>query len=227
MRNCLTDEGNNNAIIRHIPTWLNRPLGPGWWLNEKNNRFGWAYIRASRNLYELRNVMRYRDRTTTGDPVIPNVPVVYMSFMGCMHNCVPDANDGEFFTGMCLVGAKCTDTDFVPRNDSIIADAWRPQMTANQEAAIKTLNAVGTRKFWEDAVHANGISGASADIVMAQWRITQEALDGDARLKEKPTESEDFIWDVAWGVIAFFAFTALLCACFTRRTHKFNHPCEN
>jgi len=24
-----------------------------------------------------------------------------------------------------------------------------------------------------------------------------------------------------------FAFVVLLCACFTRRTHKFNHSCEN
>ena len=48
--------------------------------------------------------------------VIRNAPVVYMSML--------ERTDGSrfdpahvWYTGMCLVGAKCTDKDFVPRND--------------------------------------------------------------------------------------------------------------
>jgi hypothetical protein len=58
--------------------------------------------------------------------------------------------------GVCLAG-HCSDEDFLPLNDSIFYDAVAPQMTANQEGAVKALYATGTPEFWIAAAHANGI----------------------------------------------------------------------
>ena len=76
---------------------------------------------------------------------------------------VPADFQGNWYTGMCLAGANCTDADFLPRNDSILYDAFAPQMTNNQDAAVKALYATATPEFWIAAAHVNGIYGKNAE----------------------------------------------------------------
>jgi hypothetical protein len=155
-------------------------------------------------------------------PVIPNVPVVYMSSLPetDRDRLFPAAEfRGNWYTGMCLVGAKCTDADFVPRNTSIFYDAVAPQMTDNQDAAVKALYATGSPEFWIAAAHANSIYGR-AEFASAA-KDNQSFMAAGLKFPEPPTD--EFVHEVAFGVGCYVAFVVLLCACFTRRTHKFNH----
>jgi hypothetical protein len=49
----------------------------------------------------------------------------------------------------------------------------------------------------------------------------------DRSLKCPEPSTTEFVHMVAFGFGCNFAIVVLLCVCFTRRTYKFNHPCEN
>jgi len=182
-------------------------------------RFDFAYIKSARSLRALQ-IKLYEN---VQNPVVPNVPVVYMSFL-------PETDRdrlfqaaefrGNWFTGMCLAGANCTDADFVPRNTSIYYDAVPPQITANQDAAVKALYATGSPEFWVAAAHANGIYGRDAEFASAA-NVNQSFMAAGLKFPEPPTD--EFVHEVEFGIGLYIAFVVLLCACFTRRTSKFNH----
>jgi len=154
--------------------------------------------------------------------VIPNSPVVYISFLEHTDEELgsPANAHHNWYTGMCLVSANCTDADFVPRNDSIFYDAVAPQMTANQDAALKALYATGTPEFWIAAAHANGIYNMDADFARA---AADHRTGLDRSLKYPEPSTTEFVHMVAFGFGCYFAIVVLLCVCFTRRTCKFNH----
>jgi len=156
-------------------------------------------------------------------PDMPNAPVVLVSFLertdeGLMN---PANAQYNWYTGMCLASAKCTDQDFLPRNDSIWYDAITPQLTANQEAAVNALYATATPEFWIAAAHANGIYDKDAEF--ASYAADEKA-DLAKKLRHQESSSEEFAHEVEIGVGCYFAFVVLLCACFTRRTHKSLSP---
>jgi len=185
----------------------------GWfdhqWLSEKSDAFDFAYIKSARSLRALQ-IKLYEN---VQNPVVSNVPVVYMSFL-------PETDRdrlfqaaefrGNWFTGMCLAGANCTDADFVPRNTSIFYDAVAPQMTANQDAAVKALYATGSPEFWIDAAHVNGIYGRDAEFASAA-KDNQSAMAASLKFSEPSTD--EFVHEVAFGVGCYFAFVVLLCVC--------------
>jgi hypothetical protein len=153
---------------------------------------------------------------------MPNAPVVLVLFLKSTdyEQMVPADYQGNWYTGMCLIGAKCTDADFVPRNTSIFYDAFVPQMTANQDAAVKALYATATPEFWIAAAHANGIFDKDAEFA---GYAADERLDLAKKLRHQESSSEEFLHEVEIGIGLYVASVVLLCACFTRRTHKFNH----
>jgi len=112
----------------------------------------------------------------------------------------------------------------VPRNDSIWYDAIAPQLTANQDAAVKALYATATPEFWVAAAHANGIY--DKDMEFASYAAAEQA-DLAKKLRHQESSSEEFVHQVETAVGCYIAFVVILCACFTRRTHEFNHFCEN
>jgi len=200
----------------------------GWfdhqWLSEKSDAFDFAYLKSTRSLRALQ-IKLYE--ANVQKPVVPNVPVVYMSFLPETDRDLlfPAAEfRGNWFTGMCLVNANCTDADFVPRNTSIFYDAVAPQMTDNQDAAVKALYATGTPEFWVAAAHANGIYGREAEFANAA-KDNRSFMAAGLKFPEPPTD--EFVHEVMFGVGCYVVFVVLLCACFTRRTYKFNHSCEN
>jgi hypothetical protein len=120
------------------------------WLEEKSDAFQSAYIAASCNMVSLTERLKEAKGDFSRLPNMPNAPVVLVSFLKSAdyEQMVPADYQGNWYTGMCLIGAKCTDADFVPRNTSIFYDAVAPQMTANQDAAVKALYATATPEFW-------------------------------------------------------------------------------
>jgi hypothetical protein len=119
-----------------------------------------------------------------------------------------------------MVNAKCTDSDFVPRNDSIWHDAVAPQMAPDQDAAVKALYATATPEFWIAAAHANGIYDKDSEFASY---AADEGLDLAKKLLHRESSADEFAHEVEIGIGLYIAFVVLLCACFTRRTHKFNH----
>jgi hypothetical protein len=191
------------------------------WLEEKSDAFQSAYIAASCNmmgLTERLQEVKYLDHF----PNMPNAPVVYVSFLKSTdyEQMVPADYQGNWYTGMCLIGAKCTDADFVPRNTSIFYDAVAPQMTANQDAAVKALYATASPEFWVAAAHANGIYDKDAEF--ASYAADEQA-DLAKKLRHQESSADEFAHEVEFGIGLYIAFVVLLCARFTRRTHKFNH----
>jgi hypothetical protein len=208
----------DNAFIKN-PSWFDHQ-----WLAEKSDVFETAYIRASYNLDALRMKVYREKGEATGWPagyypksvVIPNAPVVYMSFLEHTDEELrsPANAHHNWYTGICLVSANCTDADFLPRNTSIFYDAIAPEMTPNQSAAVKALYATGTPEFWIAAAHANGIINMDADFANAA-RDNKTGLDHDLKYDEPPTTV--FVRGVSFGVGCYAAFVVLLCACFTRQ----------
>jgi hypothetical protein len=219
------------------PMWTDRN-----WLAEKSDVFQSAYIGASHNLAALKVALyearldhydwpTFRDACTEAmgwksPVVIPNTPVVYMSFLQVTdHELQYPANrQGNWFTGMCLASANCTDADFVPRNDSIYVDAVYPQVTANQGAALKALKATGSPEFWIAAAHANGIYDHDADF--ASYAAMQKAqLAKDLRHKETPDEETAHEFEAAGiGIVLFIGLIGVWIA---HRTYNFTHSQEN
>src|SRR5271169_1240780 len=204
---------DNGTFIKHSP-WFDHN-----WLGEKSDVFGWAYIRASHNVAALRAELEEAGVKT---PAI-NAPVVYISFLE-MNIEAARAVEDNWYTGMCLESANCMKSDFLPRNTSIFHDVVAPQVTPNQEAALKALNATGTPEFWVAAAHANGIF--DRDAVFAQAATMNKAkLDRDFSYSETP--SEEFAHEVEGGVVCYFAFIGFIGVWIARRTYKFNHSQEN
>lgn len=141
--------------------------------------------------------------------VIPNAPVVYMSYLDHTDQELESPANARhnWFTGMCLASAKCTDADFVPRNTSIWYDAIAPEMTENQDAALAALYATGTPKFWIAAAHANGIINMDADFATAA-KDNKSGLDHD--LKHDMPSDTQFDYEVMFGVGLYIAFVLFL-----------------
>jgi hypothetical protein len=196
------------------------------WLEEKSDAFQSASIAASCNMSSLTERLKEAKGDFSRLPDMPNAPVVYVSFLEHTdyEQMVPADFQDNWYTGMCLASAKCTDADFVPRNTSIFYDAVAPQMTANQDAAVKALYTTATPEFWIAAVHANGIY--DKDAAFADYAADEKA-DLTKKLRHQESSADEFAHEVEFGIGCYFAFVVLLCACFTRRTHKFNHSCEN
>jgi hypothetical protein len=200
------------------------PFGFGHnWLAEKSDVFQSAYIAASCNMVGLTERLKEAKGDFNHLPDMPNAPVVLVSFLertdeGRMN---PANAQYNWYTGMCLAGADCTNADFVPRNDSIWYDAITPQLTANQNAAVKTLYATATPEFWIAAAHANGIYDKDAEF--ASYAADEKA-DLAKKLRHQESSSEEFVHEVEIGIGCYFAFVVLLCACFKRRTHKTLSP---
>lgn len=208
VRTAFSGASDNGTFIKHL-AWFDHN-----WLGEKSDVFGWAYIRASHNVAALRAEL---DEANVKTPTI-DAPVVYVSFLE-MNVQAATAVQGNWYTGMCLASANCTDADFVPRNDSIFYDAVAPQVTANQDAAIKATYATGTPEFWVTAAHANGIT--DRDAVFAKAAATNKAkLDRDFSYSETP--SEEFAHEVEGSIVCYFAFIGFFGVWIARRTYKFN-----
>jgi hypothetical protein len=197
-------------------------LGLGDWLPEKSDVFQSAYIAASCNMVSLTERLKDAKGDLNHFPDMPNAPVVLVSFLERTdeNKLNPARAQYNWYTGMCLAGADCTNADFVPRNDSIWYDAITPQLTANQNAAVKTLYATATPEFWIAAAHANGIYDKDAEFA---YYAADEKADLAKKLRHRTSSSEEFVHEVEIGIGCYFAFVVLLCACFTRRTYKFNH----
>ncbi len=199
------------------------PLGFGDnWLAKKSDVFQSAYIAASCNMAGLTERLKEAKGDFNHLPDMPNAPVVLVSFLERTDDDQrnPAGAQYDWYTGMCLASAKCTDADFVPRNTSIFYDAVAPQMTKNQDAVVKALYATATPEFWIAAAHANGVY--DKDMEFANYAVEMRA-DLAKKLRHQESSSEDFAHEVAFGAGCYFAFVVLLCACFTRRTYKFNH----
>ena len=211
------------------------------WLAEKNDVFQSAYIAASHNLAALKVALhrakapfqpmdsfRYTCVEATkfkSAVIIPNVPVVYVSFLERTDFERMYRADAQYnwFTGICLAGANCTDADFMPRNDNIYADAIKPQVTANQAAALKALYATSTPEFWIAAAHANGIYDHDAEFASYAEKIQVQLA---KVLRHKLTPQEDFNRELEVAIICCLLFIGFIGVCICR-TYKFNHSQEN
>jgi hypothetical protein len=206
----------DNAFIKN-PSWFDHQ-----WLAEKSDVSDTAFIRASFNLDALRNKLYREKGEATGWPagyysksiVIPNTPVVYISFLEHTDQELQSPANAQhnWYTGICLVSANCTDADFVPRNTSIFYDAVAPELTANQDTAVKALYATGSPEFWVAAAHANGISNMDADFAKA---ARDNKLGLDRSLKYPEPSTTEFVHMVAFGFGCYFAIVVLLCVCFS------------
>jgi hypothetical protein len=124
---------------RSIQDLKKRTMFADNWLEEKSDAFQSAYTAASCNMVSLTERLEEAKGDFSRLPNMPNAPVVLVSFLHSTdyEQMVPADFQGKWYTGMCLASAKCTDADFVPRNTSIFYDAVAPQMTKNQDAAVK------------------------------------------------------------------------------------------
>lgn len=218
------------------PQWTDRN-----WLAEKSDLFQSAYMASSHNLAALTYALHEAkvggevasfhyacsdSKGWTTPVVIPNVPVVDVAFLHQTDESIMDSANAQYnwFTGMCLVGANCTDADFMPRNDSIYADAITPQVKKNQGAAIAALGATGTPDFWITAANANGITDKDemfANLAAKQARQLARDLSHPVTPAEAWTRTVEF---AIGGIILFFGFIGVWIA---RRTYKFTHSQEN
>jgi hypothetical protein len=104
------------------------------------------------------------------------------------------------------------DADFMPRNDSIFADAIAPQVTKNQGAAIAALRATGTPEFWIAAGHANGITDKDemfASLAAKEARQLTRDLSHPVTPAEAWTRTVEF---AIGGIILFFGFIGVRIA---------------
>jgi hypothetical protein len=193
------------------------------WLIKKSDVFQSAYIAAA--CYRGKLIDHLKEANGNPSPNMPNAPVVLVSFL--KHADGDELGTQQnWYTGMCLASAHCTDEDFVPRNTSIWYDAIAPELTDNQDAAVKALYATGSPEFWVAAAHANGIYDKDAEFASYAAEAKASIAWSD-KLRHPAPPWTEFAHTVELGVGLYVAFVVLLCACFTRRTHKFDHSCEN
>ncbi len=214
------------------PQWTDRN-----WLAEKSDLFQSAYMASSHNLAALtyalheakmgHEVISFHyacsdSKGWTTPVVIPNVPLVYVAFLHQTDESIMDSANAQYnwFTGMCLIGANCTDADFLPRNDSIYADAITQQVTNNQRAAIAALRATGTPEFWIAAAHANGVT--DKDEMFASLAAKQ-AIQLARDLSHPETPAEAWTRTVEHAIAGIVLFVGFIGVWIARRTHRFNH----
>jgi hypothetical protein len=223
-----------DSSLKHT-TWFDHN-----WLAEKSDAFQGSYIMASRNIAALRSTLGHMkagqdiasfhyaclDALIYGQGmVIPNAPVVYIAFLRRTDRSllVPAGSLYNWFTGMCFASSNCADKDFLPRNDSIYADAISPQMTANQAATLKALHATGTPEFWIAAAHANGIYGK--DALIASYARKNQAELADCIMKHESTYEEQFIHEAEVAVVCCLLFIGgigvwIIQRCDTRKARR-------
>lgn len=207
VRTAFSSAADNGTFIKN-PKWFDHN-----WLGEKSDVFGWGYIRASHNVAALRAEL---EESGVKTPAI-NAPVVYVSFLE-MNVEAARAVQGNWYTGMCLESAQCTKRDFLPRNDSIYADVRAPQVTKNQAAAIKALNATGSPEFWIAAAHANGIH--DRDAVFAKAAATNKA-ELDRGFSYPVSPSEEFVHEMEVAGTCYVLFCFFIGVWIARSTYKF------
>jgi hypothetical protein len=192
------------------------------WMETKSDAFQSAYTAASCNMVGLTERLEEAKGDFNHVPTMPNAPVALVSFLHSTdyEQTIPADFKGKWYTGMCLANADCTSADFVPRNTSILYDAFAPQMTDNQEEAVKALYATATPEFWIAAAHANGIYDKDAEF--AGYAAVEKA-DLTKKLRHQESSSDEFAHEVEITVGCYIAFVVILFACFTHRTNKFNH----
>ncbi len=179
------------------------------WLEKKSDAFQSAYIAASCNMVGLTEELQKAKGDFNHFPNMPNAPVVLVSFLRRTDYelQVPADYRGNWYTGMCLASANCTDADFVPRNTSIYYDAVAPQMTKNQDAAVKALYATATPEFWIAAAHANGIYGKDAEF--ASYAV-QEKADLAQKLRHQESPSDETAHWIEFAIGCYVAFVLVL-----------------
>ncbi len=216
----------SDSQLKHTTWWDHN------WLAEKSDMFQSAYIRASYNIaalnYTISSVragreissFRYAGINWSNYVKIPNAPVVNIAFLRRTDRSliVPAGSLYNWFTGMCLASANCTDKDYLPRNDSIYADAIDHQVTPNQAAALKALYATGTPEFWIATAHANGIYGK--DDLIASYAEKNKAELANDILRHLPTPEEDFIHEAEIAIGCCLLFLGVIGAWIARRTWK-------
>ena len=213
-----------DSSLKHS-TWFDHN-----WLAEKSDMFQAAYITASRNIAALQYavsrvkanvpIASFRYACMYGDPkyvVIPNAPVVNVAFLRRTDRSllVPAGSLYNWFTGMCLASANCTDADYLPRNDDIYADAISPQVTPNQATALKALYNTGSLEFWVETAHANGIFGK--DDLIANYATQNKAELANDILRHLPTPEEDFIHEAEIAIGCCLLFIAVIGVWIARR----------
>ena len=204
------------------------------WLAEKSDVFQSAYIGASHNVAALQyaiyrakhdqQVVSFHYVCGYGSDIKVPAPVVFIAFLHQTDESIMDSANARYnwFTGMCLT--DCTDADFSPRNDSIYADLLKPQVTKNQGAALKALNATGTPEFWIAAAHANGIY--DQDALFASYAAKNQVQLAKT-LGHKMTPQEDFNREFEVAIICCLLFVGFMSVWIAHCTSKFNHSCEN
>ena len=206
----------SDSQLKHTTWWDHN------WLAEKSDLFQAAYIRASYNIaalnYSISSVRAGREISSfrwagiywNENVKIPNAPVVNLAFLRRTDRDLESPANAlyNYFTGMCLASANCTDADYLPRNDSIYADAFYHQVTPNQAAALKALADTGRPEFWIAAAHANGIFGK--DDLIANYALKNKAqLDSDI-LRHVPTTEEEFLHEMEIAGLACVMFLGLI-----------------
>jgi hypothetical protein len=208
-----------DSSLKHT-TWFDHD-----WLNEKSDMFQAGYITASRNIAALRSTLgqvkaghqdiasfHYAclDAVIYGQSiVIPNAPVVNVAFLRRTERDLeePANAHNNHFTGVCLASSNCNDADYLPRNDSIYADAIYHQVTANQGAALKALYETGTPEFWIETAHANGIY---KDALIASYAAQNKAQLENDLLRHIPTPEEEFIHEAEIAIVCCLLFIGVI-----------------
>jgi len=204
------------------------------WLAEKSDVFQSAYIGASQNIAALQyaiyrakhgeQVVSFHYVCGYGAGVVVPAPVVFIAFLHRTDESIMDSANAKYnwFTGACVT--DCTDRDFSPRNDSIYADVFKPQVTKNQGKALAALEATGSPEFWIATAHANGIT--DKDEWFASY-AEKNQVQLSKVLGHAMTPQEDFNRAFELAIICsllFFGFIGVWIAC---RTYKFNYSQEN
>lgn len=183
------------------------------WLAEKSDAFQSAYIGASHNVAALKYAIDHAKRGKQvysfhyvcgeGEGVVVSMPAVYIAFLHRTDESIMDSANAKYnwFTGICMT--NCTAADFSPRNDSIYADMFAPQVTKNQDSALAALKATSTPEFWIAAAHANGVTGQD-ELIASYAEMNQVQL--VKVLGHKMTAQEDFNREFTVGLILFTLF---------------------
>ena len=203
------------------------------WLAEKSDMFQSAYIGASHDVAALQyaiyrakhgqEVVSFHGVCGYGANVKMQAPVVYVAFLHQTDESIMDSANAKYdwFTGICTT--NCTTADFSPRNDSIYADLFKPQVTRNQDAALKALKATGSPEFWIATAHANGITDQDGTFAhYAEMNQVQLAK----TLGHKLTPQEDFNREFEAAIICCLLFVSFIGLWIARRMWKFNHSQE-
>ena len=204
------------------------------WLAEKSDVFQSAYIGASHNVAALQyaifrakngeQVASFRFVCGYSEGIKVQTPVVFIAFLHRTDESIMDSANARYnwFTGICMI--DCTSADFSPRNDSIYADVFKPQVTKNQGKALAALEATGSPEFWIATAHANGIT--DKDKLFASYAAKNQAQLAKV-LSHKMTPQEDFNREFEVAILGCVLFVVSTIVWIAHRTYKFDHSSEN